>query len=1335
MTKNRFDLREAVFESSAYLAEVLARCAYVETNFHRKSVGENDMIRNATIGTYKAILQYAAEILASQNLGSRRWILDSITTATNEHLTELQKSVEKQEQKLFIEIQLNEHLQHAQEAKKILAGLDDISTSLHGLIHNFSLPIVKGAFLDAYENQHEAMCLPNTRVEILEQISQRAESSESKFMFWLCGMAGTGKSTIARTMAQYFEDNGHLGARFFFKKGEIDRGNARRFISTLAKQLIVQVPQLAPIVLKAIEVDPKISERSLVTQFENLLTKPLQETRLDSSTTLVIVIDALDECETKEIRTILKILPQVRGSISIKLKVFMTSRPELPIRLGIKKSHDHQVFVLNEVPNPVIERDIRLFLNDSLSKIREDSDLLPPNWPTAEEIEKLTLLCVPLFIFAATLCRFIGDGIKSPEDRLEAVLQIRGTASSDQMEDIYKPVLEQALYSSNQRESRDLQEEFCEIVGSIIILATPLSVTTLGRLLDLPERKITFLLNRLHSVLSVTEDSNTPVRILHLSFRDFLVATKEDFHVDEALSNRKIATHCLRIMSSNLQHDICALGHYGILLEDIERQLIDQHLPEDLQYSCRFWILHLEQSEAPISEMEVFEFLKKHFLHWLEVMSLLDIIPEAVSSIDKLWSSQQSNPTSELASFLYDAKRFLFKNFQILVTAPLQVYYSGLIFSPMESIIRKCFEAELHKDIPTLSQVERTWSAELQTLETYTGVVKSMAFSPDGQTLASGSSGGIIQLWDTQTGNELWTLEGHLDDVVSVAFSPDSQTLASCSSYDGAIKLWDTQTGNQLRALEGQSDRVCSVAFSQDSHTLALGLLDRTIKLWDTQTDTEISVLEGHTRVVQSMSFSSDSDILASGSDDKLIKLWNTQTGNELRALEGSLDQVYSLAFSSDNQTLASGSDNHIIRLWDIQRNELRTLESSAKVTCIVFSPDSQTLASGSIGTIKLWDTQTGNELWTLKGHSDWVKSVAFSPDIQTLASGSYDGTIKLWDTRISNSPQIKENYSASIDVIAFSPDNQTLVSGSTDGIVQVWGTQTGNKLRTLEGHSDAVISVALSLDGQILASGSHCDIKVWNPQTGSELWTLKGHSDWVKSVAFSPDSQTLASGSCDGTIRLWYLRTGRELRTLNGHSEGTTLVVIFSLDSQTLASVSDNGTVKLWGARMGNEIWTREEYQYEASFMAFSQDSRTLTVGSAYGPIALLDAETGNELLIIKINSYSPLKSLDFSPDSRILVSGSSGGLMLWDIRTGNELQIINDHSYSTGSAADQISYKVDGQVSLANFNEWIALGDKNLIWLPAEYRHCTCSAIKGNTLALAYGDGKIFIVGLSTD
>ncbi|MDY7007597.1 MAG: protein kinase [Cyanobacteriota bacterium] len=293
----------------------------------------------------------------------------------------------------------------------------------------------------------------------------------------------------------------------------------------------------------------------------------------------------------------------------------------------------------------------------------------------------------------------------------------------------------------------------------------------------------------------------------------------------------------------------------------------------------------------------------------------------------------------------------------------------------------------------------------LQTLATTSGPVWSIAASPNGRIIASGSTNGNIQLLHLRSGKNLGKLSGHDGPVWSVAVSPDGRTLVSSSS-DSTIKIWNIYSGTLKNTLYGHLKDVFSVAISPDGNTIASVSKDKTIKLWDLNSGLLLYTLYGHLDEVQSVAFSNDGKTLASGSNDGTVKLWDWRYGRLLRTLRGHDGPVWSVAISPDGQTLASGSWDNTIKLWDLDSNSPRRvvrrsqrtlIGHSEKVQSLEFSPDGKTLASGDFGgTIKLWQMDTGGLMGTLKGHSAWV-NLTFDPQGKTLISGSFDDTIKVW--------------------------------------------------------------------------------------------------------------------------------------------------------------------------------------------------------------------------------------------------------------------------------------------------------------------------------------------------
>ncbi len=563
---------------------------------------------------------------------------------------------------------------------------------------------------------------------------------------------------------------------------------------------------------------------------------------------------------------------------------------------------------------------------------------------------------------------------------------------------------------------------------------------------------------------------------------------------------------------------------------------------------------------------------------------------------------------------------------------------------------------QLGRDERFAARLARAWSDQSigETPRLHEGAVISVAFSPDGKTLASagdktGASAGdnTIRLWDTSNWKAIGEpLRGHESYVWSVAFSPDGKTLAS-GSDDRTIRLWDTSTWKAIgEPLRGNDNRVTSIAFSPDGKMLASGSDDNTIRLWDTSTWTASGEpLRGHV-MVTSLAFSPDGKTLASGSGDKSIRLWDTSTRNAIgEPLRGHDEWVTCLAFSPDGKTLASGCYDSTIKLWDTStwKASGEPLRGHAGwITSIAFSPDGKTLASGSYDkTIRLWDTSTWKAIGEpLRGHDGTVGSLAFSPDGKTLASGSSDKTIRLWYPSIWKAiGEPLRGHDRTVVSLAFSPDGKALASGSSDKTIRLWDTCTWKAIgEPLRGHDDTVTSVAFRPDGKTLASGSQDKtIRLWDTSTWKAIGEpLRGHADYVTSVAFSPDGKTLASASWDKTIRLWDTSTWKAINSIAFSPE-----IAFSPDGKTLASASYDNSIRFWDT----STWKASGeplrgHEGSITSIAFSPDGKTLASKGLDGTVRLWDTSAWKAIGEPLRGDYLPDTSVAFSPDGKTLAS-----------------------------------------------------------------------------------------------
>ena len=520
--------------------------------------------------------------------------------------------------------------------------------------------------------------------------------------------------------------------------------------------------------------------------------------------------------------------------------------------------------------------------------------------------------------------------------------------------------------------------------------------------------------------------------------------------------------------------------------------------------------------------------------------------------------------------------------------------------------------------------------------------VHGLAYSPDGHALASGGDEGTLILWDVTTRQRTGAaLTAHTDDVYSVAYSPDGQTLASASG-DETVILWDVASRQPLgQPLTGHRGKVWSVAISPDGQTLASGSQDGTIILWDIAAHQPISEpFRGHKSDVYSLAFSPDGRTLASGSKDNTVILWDVASRQPISApLTGHTESVLGVAFSPNGQTLASGSVDHTIILWNVATHQpigAPLTGHTDNVRAVAFSPNGQILASGGFEkNVILWDIATRQALGEpLTGHRDKVFSLAFSPDGRTLASGSSDRTIMRWD--VGTRQPLGEplmGHDGAIYGLAFSPDGQTLASGSADSNVIMWEAPTrelgGRSLgQPLVGHAASVRSLAFSPDGYILAAGDYAEtVILWDMQTRRQLGTpLTGHPNNLRSVAFSPDGHILAAGSVDGTIFLWDITTGQRLGVL-ADTESELWSVAFSPDGQLLASSTDDGRIIMWNPNTGEQIDILTGHTDSVVSLTFSPDGRLLASGSRIlgGEESEALRPIGGEILLWDVQTLQP--------------------------------------------------------------------------------------------------------------
>ncbi|KAE9392793.1 hypothetical protein BT96DRAFT_1023345 [Gymnopus androsaceus JB14] len=761
------------------------------------------------------------------------------------------------------------------------ANKKDYSVKLHFLIDQLS---VAPARFDAADTP--SACLEGTREQLLKDLHNCALGGlgSGKQIIWIHGTPGRGKSTIAKSLAIRLHEENALAASFFFSRSHESRSNFNNVFCTIACQIAIFNQQFRNILVDILEQDDQLGHATPGIQLKKLIIDPLSKLPKIQDP-WVLVFDALDECAAGT--ELLELLCEEIGNLPINLHIIFTSRPEHPICMWFHKDplkSSTYVIILDDVDEGVVSKDILQYLEYNLAGDGKKAHKEPLANP--EQLNLLADRAQGLFIYASTTIKHIRDQLGyPPAESIGQILKL----DSGLIDDLYDHILHGLIPEGNV----NLIKKYQKIMGALLHLQEPLSIPLLSKLLGYDEDvAVEAMLQRMSAVLIMPENKDDVVRIAHLSFWEYATSRgirrvehpkfkyRPELDLDASKHHESLLHATLSVMRAELKFNICNLESSFLANHQVEnlQVLSNRYIEGHLSYSCRFWSAHLNELRTVNSISlghDLKDFLEKRFLWWLEVISILKQVDTAALAILSIadWSKDRND---ELASTALDA---------LYPSCPMTLLESG-----------GTLQAYISKEVISRHRPNKVVGLLFSlVLAGHAESVESVAISPDGKRVVSGSMDKTIRIWNAETGEQV--VEPILGHTIG---------LHLLDSHQMEREDWRTSSGTNI----GTYRWVTSVGFSSDGKRVVSGSMDKTIRIWNAETGEQVvEPILGHTDDVTSVGFSSDGKRVVSGSRDEdypnlECRDWRTSSGTNI----GTYRLVTSVGFSSDGKRVVSGS-------------------------------------------------------------------------------------------------------------------------------------------------------------------------------------------------------------------------------------------------------------------------------------------------------------------------------------------------------------------------------------------------------------------------------------------
>ncbi|PVF93395.1 WD40 repeat-like protein [Serendipita vermifera] len=1068
------------------------------------------------------------------------------------------------------------------------------------------------------------LCEEGTRTMVISEIRNWAKEQNERQIYWLNDAAGTGKTTIAATMTSEWIKNKQLAGRFFFTPNSSATSLLDLFCITLAKDMVVNLNQIAPVIRIAIQNTP-IAHFGFSEQFLRLVVEPLEH--LSSPHPVVFVIDAVDHCGAEGRVKLLEVLPLHLPRVP-HVKVFLTSRPYTDIAdIMVNSNLVYGGTQLLDVNDASFE-DIKIYVHKKLPKL------------TYEQREEVIKQSGGLFIWASTACQQLRK--TRDASRLLAALLSQDAKNLDT---VYLQALKEAEKNAG---GLGLMMQLLQIV---VTAFQPLSTNTIRKFITVTDQ-VNDLVSDLSAVLK-DGHPDIPIKVIHSTFREFIFSSEQranGFLIDRLSSHMKLALACIDVLG-DAHYDILDVFQPHRVLPrngDISNlsSIVNSRIGPALRYASTYWTDHLVSAPHDTALWKkLMTFLQNDLLCWLELMSWRSNISSVVRSLSKLQSMVASHRMAlteksimDPGDFdvIQDAYQFVVRHQTLIANYALHTYSSPLTFAPPSSLLFQNYRKKYPSTFPTvITKAPIQWRAH-QVLAGHSQMISQLVFSPDGTRLATRADDASLLLWDTVTGATV------RDPFIEV---------------DGSQKL-----------------KVNHLTFSRSGDRLVFVTASSRIHIWDPRNGETIGsgFTANHKEIIQ-LSLLPDQPLLitAAGPPDKDMRVWDMSTGNMVGTVMRPKGSIWCFDVGPDGSKVVCVSGDAIdyettVSLWDLRnysKMEEYPMGPLGGLPSISHShTGSYFITWDRRGLIYLRDGKNGKHIAKILAHRNAVQFAQFAPNGEYFASyGHDDFTIRLH--RSSDGQPLDPplaGHTSTITYLSFSQDGDRLASVSTDQTVRIWAMPTGTPLETFfTGFTGNIYLPTLSQDWSKFATiGVDESINLYDTVVGAHGESTEGEDMNFSrpSVAFSPLENVMVCGYDEydemPTMQMWDLATAEPIGDpMTGPSFGI-LCVAFSPDGKTVACGTDGGEVFLWDAIARAPIGKGAQHRDRITHISFSPEGQYL-VSSCWETINIWDLKASTLKCCIERRSVPSVFA--FSPDGEEL-AGLIGGneICLWKSSTG---------------------------------------------------------------------------------